>query len=128
MLALGAGFGEEALFRGWAQPAATAALASLPALVLRPDAATALGVAATSLVFGALHALTPAYFIWAYCASILFGLEALNVGLPAAMLTHTVYDLVALAVVLQQWGQPVWLRSGAGACGGAGASDDDAPA
>lgn len=57
-------------------------------------------VAATSLVFGALHAITPLYFIWATVAGGLFGTEYLEAGLTAAVVTHWVYDWIAFEVAL----------------------------
>lgn len=117
VLAFGAGLGEEVLFRGAVQPFAVRLAAALliPAAGYTGAAAAvpAVGVAATSVIFGLLHALTPTYFLWATAAGALFGIEALVSGLPAAVITHAVYDLLALALVLQQWGRPVWLRGGA---------------
>lgn len=72
LLALGAGVGEEVLFRGFVQAAADSGLAgALPALP--PAAATAAALAGTSVAFGALHALTPLYFAFATAAGALFG-------------------------------------------------------
>lgn len=61
-LSLGAGVGEEALFRGFIMPFADGQLARLGA----PEEAASVGVLlSTSVFFGALHAITPAYAIWA---------------------------------------------------------------
>lgn len=61
-LSLGAGVGEEALFRGFLMPFADGQLARLGA----PEEAASVGVLlSTSVFFGALHAITPAYAIWA---------------------------------------------------------------
>jgi uncharacterized protein len=61
--------GEETLFRAFLQAAAIQGLEpALPA-----SAAAVAGVAGTSLVFGALHALTPTYFIYATAAGALLG-------------------------------------------------------
>lgn len=72
LLALGAGVGEETLFRAFMQEALCSGLAdaapSLPAGVT-----TAAGVAVASLVFGWLHALTPTYLLFATGAGTLFG-------------------------------------------------------
>lgn len=68
MLALGAGVGEETLFRGFLQSAAIQGLAgALPA-----ELATGFGLAAVSVVFGLLHALTPSYFLFASAAGFVF--------------------------------------------------------
>jgi hypothetical protein len=72
LLALGAGVGEETLFRGFLQSYAVDGIqAAAPNLT--PAAVTGAGIAATSLVFGALHALTPTYFWFATVGSGLFG-------------------------------------------------------
>ena len=55
---------------------------------------------ATSVVFGALHAITPLYFVWATIAGGLFGTEYLAAGLVAAVLTHWLYDWIAFEVAL----------------------------
>lgn len=68
LLALGAGVGEETLFRGFLQSAAIQGLAG----VLPAEFATACGLAAASVVFGALHALTPSYFLFATAAGFVF--------------------------------------------------------
>ena len=61
-------------------------------------------VAATSLVFGALHAITPLYFVWATVGGGLFGTEYLEAGLAAAVVTHWVYDWIAFEVALSTGG------------------------
>jgi membrane protease YdiL (CAAX protease family) len=103
VMAVGAGVGEEALFRGvlqtWLQTWLTAALPLASA-----DQAAAAGVAAASLVFGALHALNPAYFFFATAAGVVFGVEYLVAGLPAAAATHAVYDFAALLLTIRMWG------------------------
>eukprot|EP00887_Chlorella_sp_A99_P004820 scaffold4.g4820.t1 len=76
VLAFGAGLGEEVLFRGAVQPFAVRLAAALliPAAGYTRAAAAvpAVGVAATSVIFGLLHALTPTYFLWATAAGALF--------------------------------------------------------
>jgi membrane protease YdiL (CAAX protease family) len=72
LLALGAGLGEETLFRAFLQTATIGGIQGA-APGLDPAAAAAAGVAASSLAFGALHALTPVYFLFATTASALFG-------------------------------------------------------
>ena len=71
LLAFGAGVGEETLFRAFMQSACIEGIAGA-APALPHTAAAAAGLAATSLVFGALHALTPTYFYFATAAGALF--------------------------------------------------------
>ncbi|PRW32939.1 abortive infection [Chlorella sorokiniana] len=103
LMALGAGVGEETLFRAFMQEALCGGLAdaapSLPATLT-----TAAGVAVASVIFGALHALTPTYFLFATGAGALFGVEYLLYGLPTAAVTHWIYDWIALAFILREWG------------------------
>ena len=58
-------------------------------------AAQPAAVSITSIVFGALHAVTPLYFLVATVAGALFGGEYLVGGLTAAVVTHWFYDWVA---------------------------------
>lgn len=99
-LSLGAGVGEEAFFRGFLMPFADGQLAQVG--VPEQLASTAV-LAATSVFFGALHAITPAYFYWATGAGFLFGLEYLNEGLGTAAFTHTMYDFLAFGFILIAW-------------------------
>ncbi len=55
-------------------------------------------VSVTSVVFGALHAVTPLYFFWATAAGALFGGEYVVAGLAAAVATHWAYDWLAFEV------------------------------
>ena len=73
LLALGAGYGEEAFFRGLLIPVATAAVANAGASA---GVATAVALCTSSVIFGALHAITPLYFAWATAAGALFGASA----------------------------------------------------
>jgi hypothetical protein len=91
--------------------------------------ATALALGASSLVFGALHAVTPLYFAWATAAGALFGMSlapqvwALALTTPAACragweylatggelsacaATHALYDLIAFIAIARLWGPP----------------------
>ena len=78
LLSLGAGVGEEAFFRGFLMPFTDGGLQSIGV----PQNVSIIGVlTATSVFFGALHAITPAYFYWATGAGFLFGLEYVNDGL-----------------------------------------------
>ena len=99
-LALGAGIGEEAFFRGFLMPFADGLLTNAGV----PEAASSAGVlAATSVFFGALHAITPAYAIWATGAGLLFGVEYMRDGLGTAAFTHTLYDFLAFGFILVSW-------------------------
>jgi membrane protease YdiL (CAAX protease family) len=103
LLAAGAGYGEEAMFRGALLPLAMSALA---AAGVDAGAAAAVSLAATSVVFGALHAVTPLYFFWATAAGALFGYEWLATGgsLSACAATHALYDFIAFVAIVRAWG------------------------
>lgn len=84
-LGLVAGFGEEMLFRGVLQYELAILFGNI------------LAVGASSLAFGAVHAVTPLYALLATLASIYFGLLYQgydNLAVPIS--THTVYDIGAL--------------------------------
>ena len=57
------------------------------------------------MFFGALHAITPAYFYWATGAGALFGsgVRARRAGDRDAF-THTLYDFLAFGFILIKWG------------------------
>jgi CAAX protease family protein len=77
LIALSAGIGEEALFRG--------------VLLAR------LGNVPVALIFGLLHALTPSYAVLAAVFGFYLGwLELLLPSLLVPIITHALYDLVAL--------------------------------
>lgn len=79
-----AGVPEEILFRGALQPT--------------------FGLLITSLVFGALHAVTFAYFVYATVAAGLLGALALWRGaLWAPIAAHTVVDVVLFALLMRRW-------------------------
>jgi membrane protease YdiL (CAAX protease family) len=87
VLGVVAGFGEEMLFRGVLQYELASSL----------DFGSILAVGASSLVFGALHAVTPLYALLATLASVFFGLLYQgydNLAVPIS--THAVYDVGAL--------------------------------
>lgn len=75
---------EELLFRGALQPE--------------------IGVLLASIIFGALHALTPLYFLYATCAGLLLGLlaAAAHGVLWAAIAAHFTIDLVMFLLLLQR--------------------------
>jgi membrane protease YdiL (CAAX protease family) len=84
-LGLAAGFGEEMLFRGILQ------------YELANRFGPVLAVGAASIVFGALHAVTPLYAFLATLASVYFGAIYLafdNLAVP--IWCHTIYDVGAL--------------------------------
>ena len=84
VLGLSAGIGEESLFRGVLQPMLTWVM---PVPV---------GIVATSLVFGLLHALTPTYFILATMISIYLGcIVVVYDNLLVPILIHGIYDAIA---------------------------------
>lgn len=85
LLSLLAGIGEEALFRGSLQAGLTPALGPLAAGAL------------AAVAFGLGHAITPAYAVLATLVGALLGWEAhVTGGLLAPILTHALYDFVAL--------------------------------
>jgi membrane protease YdiL (CAAX protease family) len=108
-LGLAAGVGEEMLFRGVFQYE----------LAARVGQGVSLGV--TSIIFGLLHAVTPAYAILATLASLYFGWLYQSAGnLAVPITTHAIYDVGALMYahwavsqltkeeqkVIVEWGPP----------------------
>ena len=82
-ISLSAGLGEELLFRG----------------VLQHE----LGLLASAVAFGLLHAVTPAYFVLALAMGLLLGaLAEVSGGLMAPVIVHSVYDFAAL-LRLRAW-------------------------
>jgi membrane protease YdiL (CAAX protease family) len=90
LISVAAGVGEEMLFRGVLQGALVRSLG--------PGA----GLAAASLLFGLLHPITPAYaVIAALMGAYLGAVWLLNGNLLAVMVTHALYDFLALLVLLR---------------------------
>jgi membrane protease YdiL (CAAX protease family) len=90
VVALLAGLGEEALFRGVVQPALAA---HLPLLV---------AIAATAMLFGAAHWITPTYALLAgIVGAYLGGLFVLSGNLLVPIVAHALYDVVALALLVR---------------------------
>jgi membrane protease YdiL (CAAX protease family) len=86
VLGMAAGFGEEMLFRGILQFE----------LVKRLGSST-LAIGLSSLLFGALHAVTPVYALLAGLASVYFGFLYVSSGnLAVPILCHAIYDVGAL--------------------------------
>ena len=104
MLSLGAGIGEEALFRGFLMPFAfewyfgerVRGRGSGDICEFRGNVSHIWRVARDY----------PAYQIWATLAGFLFGWEYLNDGLGSAMFTHCFYDFIAFAFIILLWGKP----------------------
>lgn len=89
-VSLFAGFGEELLFRGVAQAGLEQYL----------GAGAALAVA--SLLFGLVHAITPAYFVLATLMGLYLGLlYQLTGNLLVACLVHALYDWAAITWYLR---------------------------
>lgn len=88
-LALGivAGIGEEMLFRGILQME-----------IVQRFGSTAVALTVTSIVFGALHAVTPLYAALAGIASVFFGYLYIvtDYNLAVPIVTHALYDVGAL--------------------------------
>ena len=77
-----AGVPEEMLFRGALQPI--------------------LGVLGAAVVFGALHAITPSYFLYASTAGVLLGaLRVWRGGLWASIAAHTAIDALMFALLVR---------------------------
>lgn len=84
LIGLVAGIPEEILFRGAIQPE--------------------LGWALTSILFGALHAITPAYFLYATAAgALLGGLADWRGGLWAPTAAHCVIDALTIMLLRRRW-------------------------
>jgi membrane protease YdiL (CAAX protease family) len=91
LLALLAGISEEILFRGLVQVGLTAVLPEIPALIV------------ASAAFGLVHFASPAYACLAGVMGLYLGsLLLLQGNLVTPILTHALYDLVALAYVAQR--------------------------
>ncbi len=89
-LALVAGVSEELLFRGWMQT------------WLTPTAGPVAALAVTSIAFGLVHAVTPAYAVLAaFIGLYLGGLQLYTGNLLAPIVTHALYDFVAFLVLLR---------------------------
>ena len=98
LIAMGAGFGEEWLFRGfgvqgidWLLPDAWS-----------PEMVRWTAILIVALVFGALHALTPMYFFLTFAMGIYFGyLVLLTDSLLPAVVAHGLYDYIALLYIMR---------------------------
>jgi CAAX protease family protein len=90
VIALAAGVGEELLFRGVMQTAATRVTGAAAAIVL------------TSVVFGVAHALTPLYAILAAFISAYLGwMMVATDSLVPPIVAHALYDWIALIYIVR---------------------------
>jgi hypothetical protein len=90
-ISLLAGLGEEFFFRGALQTVAVGWLGPVG------------GVVAASVIFGAMHALNPAYFILATVMGLYLGTIYLMSGsLILVILVHALYDFGLLALIVKQ--------------------------
>lgn len=88
LLSAAAGVGEEILFRG----------------VLQTLFGSTWGLWVASVIFGLLHAVTPAYFALATLMGLYLGsLHIATNNLLAPILVHWLYDAVALYLLRKQW-------------------------
>ena len=87
LLAAAAAVGEEILFRGALQPWVAGKWGSCAAWL------------AISLLFGAVHAVSRAYFFFASCMGCYLGWLSDQQGLWPAIVVHFLYDFVALVAV-----------------------------
>jgi membrane protease YdiL (CAAX protease family) len=96
MVAVLAGVGEELLFRGALQT------------TLGNWTTPVIGLVITSLLFGAAHALSKLYFLFAVAVGGFLGWMTLKYNdLVAPMVAHGVYDFLALAYLSRRVSQPV---------------------
>lgn len=95
-LSLVAGVAEEMLFRGVIQDVIARATGPLWALLI------------ASVIFGAVHTITPAYAVVATLLGLWLGGVYLYTGnLLAAMIAHALYDFLALVIMLRFSGMAV---------------------
>jgi membrane protease YdiL (CAAX protease family) len=85
LISIVAGFGEEVLFRGAAQPLLIGWLSTIPGLII------------ASVVFGLMHAITKTYALLATLVGMYLGwLTLATNGLIAPIVAHALYDFLAL--------------------------------
>ena len=98
LIATGAGFGEEWLFRGFGISMVSAILPS----AWSPDAVQWTAIGLTALVFGGLHAMTRMYFILTLGMGFYLGLLVVETGsLMPAVVCHGLYDFLALLYIMR---------------------------
>jgi membrane protease YdiL (CAAX protease family) len=89
----------------WYDPLLFGLLAGIPEEILfRGAMQSALGWPLTSVLFGALHALSLAYFVYATVAgALLGGLAIWGGGLWAPMAAHIAIDTIMFALLIYRW-------------------------
>ncbi|MCS5559802.1 MAG: CPBP family intramembrane metalloprotease [Oceanospirillaceae bacterium] len=98
LIAMGAGFGEEWLFRGFG----IQGLVWLLPDVWSPEVVQWTAILIVALVFGAMHALTPMYFSMTFAIGIYLGyLVLLTDSLLPAVVAHGLYDYIALLYIMR---------------------------
>jgi membrane protease YdiL (CAAX protease family) len=94
LVSIAAGVGEEILFRGALQPLAINWLTFWPGFIL------------VAILFGAAHAMTKIYFVLAMVIGVYFGwLAVRDNNLVTPIVTHAVYDFLALAIIQSRVGK-----------------------
>jgi membrane protease YdiL (CAAX protease family) len=100
-ISLLAGVGEEMLFRGTLQAA------------LARESNLWLGLLAASVLFGVLHAITPAYAVMASVMGAYLGVLWLATGnILTPMIVHALYDFLVLWYLMAGPGRPLWDKPG----------------
>lgn len=85
-----AGVSEELFFRGWMQA------------FLAERSGVLIGILATGLVFGILHYLSTAYFVYAFLTGIYLGIiYFVTENLFIVMAIHAIYDFIALLYLVR---------------------------
>ena len=102
VLGMSVGIGEECLFRGVLQPVFESWMPEVNT-ILTPQVNA---IIVTGLIFGLLHALTPAYFIIATFLSFYFGFLVNYTGnLLTPVLAHGLYDVVGFLLLKRMFVQ-----------------------
>ena len=98
LVAMGAGFGEEWLFRGFGIQGVSWLLRN----AWPPEVIQWTAILIVALVFGALHALTPMYFSMTFAIGIYLGyIVLLTNSLLPAVVAHGLYDYIALMYIMR---------------------------
>ena len=98
LIAMGAGFGEEWLFRGFGIQGIVWLLPG----TWPPEVVQWTAILIVALVFGAMHALTPMYFSMTLAIGIYLGyLVLLTDSLLPAVVAHGLYDYIALLYIMR---------------------------
>ncbi len=98
LIAMGAGFGEEWLFRGFGIQGIVWLLPD----TWSPEVVEWTAILIVALVFGAMHALTPMYFFMTLAIGIYLGyLVLLTDSLLPAVVAHGLYDYIALLYIMR---------------------------